>query len=289
MNCSIFAIFFVLLSSLLSSCGREEPGTEPYIIVTSDIHVSSAGGRWQHGNVLFTDFIKKNQGRDRKPDFIFIVGDIVDNSVVTPGGIVQGGSRDHWQHDVEKYRGLCKQLSGVSIIQTLGVGHDYNGYVTRDEAVKWLGPERGFLDWQGIRFIWYDINRAAFSIEEKDHTRNVLTDEELEWLEKTIRTAKNKVILLSHIPVRTSETSKAGVWSNNTNLTIPANDMLYKVIYDNHEKILAIFNGHIHKTISSRLGTIPVYICPLLPEGSYCKVTKLKNGSVVIEPCKIDK
>lgn len=283
MNHSLAACLCIFCSIFLTGCGRQEIEEEPYVVVTSDIHVSSEAGRLQQGNVLFQDFIKKIKSEAHKPAMIFIVGDIVDNGLAFRQGVVPG-PLEHWRRDVKKYLEMGKELAGIPFVHAFGAGHDYGAAnVTRDAAVALLGQKRGFVDWQDVRFIWFDISRGAFSTTERGHGENVLADHEMEWLATMIRTARHKVILLSHVPVRTPETLEAGIWFNGTNLTIPSADALYKLLYDNQEKILAIFNGHIHKAMTARLGSIPVYLCPLLPEGSYCTVTKSKNGSVAIE------
>jgi len=271
----LFLLFF------LTGCGGYDPDEEPYIIITSDIHVSSDEGRMQQGNGLFVDFIEKVKNSEYKPEKIFIIGDIVDNAI-SVGKTVIAGSPEHWRKDVEKYLILRNELPSIPFVHALGAGHDYGAKnVTRDMAVAVFGPERGFVDWREIRFIWFDVRRASFGME-TEHVRDVLTVDELSWLAAAIQAAPNNVILLSHVPVRTPETLEAGVWFNKTNLTIPADDSLYRLLEEQQGKIAAIFNGHIHQALSARLGSIPVYLCPLVPDGTYCTVALAKDGTMKI-------
>lgn len=278
----------LLFSLPLTGCRGQGMNDAPYILITSDIHIASDAGRMQQGNVEFSAFLTKIEKTERKPELIFVVGDIVDNARAV-GRAVAPGSFANWRQDIERYLQLRNRLPGVRFVQALGTGHDYGAHnVSRDVAVKWLGPERGSIGWRGIRFIWFDIRRGAFGAEGEQH-QDVLDSEELSWLDTMIRSAPTKVILLCHVPVRTPETLKAGAWFNGTNLTVPTSDSLYQVIAAHQEKILAIFNGHIHQALATRLGTIPIYLCPLLPDGSYCKVTMATNGTVAVERCSVTK
>lgn len=271
----------LFLFFLPAGCGGHDPEEEPYIIITSDIHVSSDAGRMEQGNGLFFDFIEKVKNSEYKPEKIFIIGDIVDNAI-SAGKTVIPGSPEHWRQDVEHYFHLRGGLPDVPFVHALGVGHDYGARnVTRDMAVAVFGPESGFVDWRGIRFIWFDVRRGSFPTE-TEHVRDVLTIEELNWLKATVREAPNEVILLSHVPVRTPETLAAGAWFNKTNLTIPADDSLYGLLEEQQDKIAAIFNGHIHQALSARLGSIPVYLCPLVPDGTYCTVARAGDGSAAV-------
>ena len=115
-----------------------------------------------------------------------------------------------------------------------------------------------------------------------------LSKSDYNWLDKTLTNTTN-IILVWHVPIRTPETQLSGQWHGDNNLSIPESDALYTILDRHKDKILGIFNGHIHQPVKSSYHGIPVYICPFIGSGCHCKLVQKKDAMVIIpESCGLD-
>lgn len=237
----------------------------PYIIITSDTHISVPEGRMPNTTGKFQNFL--HELANNPPDLIFIVGDIIDNAINTPKGVT-GGDNIHWNREVALYQSLINSFPSAQFLQTFGAGHDFGDLTL---AEKKLGNRKGAFQWGKFQLIWFTVTTAAFSNNSVDYI-DALPKNDYLWLREQLETSTN-VILLFHVPLRTKETFEAGRWTNNTNLTIDYRDSLYKIIDQYSNKIVAIFNGHIHRPIQTRYHEIPLHICPFEGSGCHCVLT----------------
>ena len=240
----------------------------PHILITSDLHISSSIGRFQHTNDIFDSLVNLISQKVRRPEIIFVVGDIVDNAIKRNSSI-KGGDFKNFQTEVDIYRNLRNQLPDVLFLTTLGTGHDFGGVVPIKKAEGLIGKKDGYYDWRNIRLIWFTCEKGSFGPKHKDP---VLPTETYEWLDEVITTTKTKIVLLSHVPLRTRETYQYGKTASSRNYTIPLGDEIYEIINKHQHKISAIFSGHIHKQFKSKLNDIPVFFNPLIYKGSYCEL-----------------
>ena len=126
----------------------------------------------------------------------------------------------------------------------------------------------GKFVWQNTDFISMSFGSGSFLINSDSYSSkiDINTYDRLDrWLSKS-----EQAVLIFHIPLRTDETYKYGGWPNNRNLTLDPRDHLYDVIKKHHSKIIAIFNGHIHKAISTTYQDIPLFICPFFDKKTFC-------------------
>ena len=142
---------------ILSACAAD---SEPYLIVTSDIHISNPTGRWSFATKRFKDFLKSL--KSKPPKILFVVGDVVDNVRPAPNGGVMAGDLDYWSDEINIYRELQRLLPETQFRQTLGPGHDFIAPVSLELAEKELGPRNGSLQWGKYKLIWVTIRAASF-------------------------------------------------------------------------------------------------------------------------------
>ena len=238
---------------------------DPYLIVTSDTHVSSAEGRWSEATAHFRSFLDSLKANP--PQIVFINGDIIDN--FTPR--VVRGTLPHWEKDVHEYLSLKAKCEGIDFQGSLGNGHDFTDEISMEYAGGKLCHPRGSFCWQGFDFVWLSGKVSTFSNEPAARVESFDADDLL-WLDNELA-SKEKVVLLFHVPLRTDDTVERGEWKNNSNLTTPREDKIYAVIDKHLGRIETIFNGHIHHFIESEYKGIPIYISPFYGKGHHCKIS----------------
>jgi len=245
----------------------------PSLIITSDLHLSNPLGRWPENTRHFNNFLKYLSHLKHNISAIVTVGDIIDNFDGHAAG-----DENYWLSEINLYKDMIKEFPQYRFYQSFGIGHDY-GSISRLE-MELGSSKRGSFFWEHITFIWFDINRASFP-DESERYVNSMTEDEYQWLSSEIKKSK-MAILLFHIPIRTKETWELGKWGTSANLTIDPRDSIYQIIRQNRDKIIAIFNGHIHSAVKSNYIGIPIYICPFMYRGSYCILTS-ENGRLTID------
>ncbi len=256
---------------VLAACAAEP---DPYLIVTSDTHLSNPDGRWPQTVRRFQDFLTELTANP--PELLFIVGDVVDNVRSTPDGGPRAGDKAFWAREVQIYKRAQSTLPGTRFLQSLGPGHDYIAPVTLEEAEKAFGARNGSVVWRGRKLIWLTMRTAAFRLDGRNF-RNGLSDAEYAWLDRELATAEN-AILLFHVPLRTDLTFRFGNWPGGLHLTVDPRDRIYPIIDRHAPRIQAIFNGHIHKFIKTTHRGIPLYLCPFYDNGCHCKVHDSGDG-----------
>lgn len=270
------ALSVATILGLLTQCGEAKTKT---LIITSDVHLSSPRGRWPKTTDLYREFVTSLK---QNPELLFHVGDFVDNVRVINRKI-NAGDIPYWENEIELYKSINKLLDSTTVIHTYGPGHDFIGEVSIDYAESYTGiPRRGTYRWGGITLIWFSFDQASFENDKEGPP--VLRQNDYTWLDEQLSKTSN-ALLLWHVPIRTPETFKHGVWPNNSNLTIPKIDKLYSILDKHKERIKAIFNGHIHKPIKSSYKNIPVYLCPFYGSGCHCQLAQTTN-MISISPKK---
>ncbi|MBS1270722.1 MAG: 3',5'-cyclic adenosine monophosphate phosphodiesterase CpdA [Gammaproteobacteria bacterium] len=247
------------------------------LIISSDLHVSSPDGRWPHTTAQYRSLI---DSLDQSPDIFFAVGDFVDNARRINGEL-SAGDKAYWRSEFAVYQSVNHKLDNAEFLHTYGPGHDFIGDVTLEYTEQYTGiPRRGVKSWGNVDLVWFTVYPGAFN----NHGGNppALEQNDYKWLDETLSTAAN-AILLWHVPIRTPATKHHGQWPGDTNLTIPHTDEIYELIDKQKGKILAIFNGHIHKPIKSLYNDIPVYLCPAYGTGCYCELKQFSD-TVTVNP-----
>ncbi len=266
----------VLLWMVVMAACTAEP--KPYLVVTSDTHLSNPEGRWPHTVNRFQALL--NELKNAPPQFIFVVGDVVDNVRSMPDGSPRAGDKSYWMREVDVYRRAQATLPETQFLQSLGPGHDYMDPVTLDDAEKTLGARNGAMMWRGKKLIWLTVPTASFWVDGRNY-RSSMSKEEYAWLDSELQSAR-RAILLFHVPLRTGLTFRYGKWPGGMNLTIDPRDPIYPIIDRHAARIEAIFNGHIHKFIKSSYRDIPLFVCPFFDHGCHCKVYDAGDGLKVL-------
>jgi len=266
-------------ATLLLACMPRD--TPPTLLITSDLHVSAPAGRWPQATAAYRSFM---ESLDEAPEILFVAGDVVDN-VVLENGTPRPGGRDHWHAEMRLFDQINSVLAGTTVLHAYGPGHDFIGAVSLDYAAGARGmPSRGRMRWHKVDLVWVTVRPAVFS--NRGSNPAALSDEDYSWLEQALMTTDNAV-LLWHVPIRTAQTRRDGAWADDANLTIPESDALYPILERHNSKILAVFNGHIHKPSMSGYAGIPVFLCPFFKTGCHCLVRQYEQ-SVTVEPRQCD-
>lgn len=242
----------------------------PYVIVTSDLHISAPDGRLREQTKYVETFFAAVGEMQPRPEAVFVVGDVVDNAVERNGRI-QYGDRQHFHDEASIFRRMVAKLAPIPVITALGPGHDFGGEISLTIAENQIGLRRGEWKWNQISFIWLTVPRDSFADSVSSYMQ-ALDNEEYRWLEERLRDAE-KAVLLFHVPLRTDATFQLGKWSGERNLTIDPRERIYQVIGKYSAKIAAIFCGHIHQSVQSDWNGIPIYIAPLI--GGYYATVQL--------------
>jgi len=252
------------------------------LLITSDIHLSAPGGRWPHTTVDYRSFI--NSMNDH-PDLLFIVGDFVDN-VVLKNGKPSPGGRDHWKSEVSIFNDINRTLTDTIVLHTYGAGHDFIESVSLEFAETNTGvPENGHRRWQNVDLIWFTVRPAVFR--NTGSNPPALTQAGYQWLDTVLKQSHN-AILLWHVPIRTPNTERLGQWPGDTNLTIPPSDQLYRLLDRHRSRIVAIFNGHIHKPLKTNYKDIPVFLCPFYKTHCRCLIRQTSDAiHITPEQCRL--
>lgn len=243
---------------------------EPYLVITSDTHVSCPDGRWAHATSHFKAFLSSLQ--TDPPEIFFVNGDIIDNIVLEKGKPVIGAMK-HWENDVRAYCSAIEPYKDIEFRGSLGPSHDFggDGDIRKSHAGEKLCRPRGTFTWQGFDFVWLSGQVHSFSNDPELREESFDADDLL-WLDKELAT-KRRAILMFHVPLTTEETIKHGAWPGNRSTNIPKEDTIYSVIDRHLDSIKMIFNGHMHNLIESEYKGIPLKIAPFYNEGHYCKVS----------------
>lgn len=236
---------------------------DPYVIVTSDTHISAPAGRYSYITPRVENFFTALSALSKPPSAVFIVGDVIDNAIEVEGK-VGAGDRKHFEEEVALFDRFKTARSDWMVRATsLGPGHDFVGEIALPEAERGLGPARGCEKINGFDFIWFTIKRAAFSEDSTGDYSDVLSLGDYEWVSDQLRHA-HRAFLLFHVPLRTPEAERLGKWPGGRSLAIDSRDSLYTVIREHKEKLVAIFSGHIHQAFTSSFEGIPVYSAPFM-------------------------
>ena len=180
----IFRIVYLLLVSQLAHSSS--------LIITSDIHISGVGARYENKNQEFQPLLDENSGVN---DY-FIVGDVVDNVLGNPDRI---GSVDYRNSEFDIFNEMMGQKT---FNYSYGIGHDFGtGENNLIDAVEYTGmPSRGGRRWGQINLVWVTPNLGAFPSLDGIN-RQAFSDDDIAWLNQTLSDNKNS-ILMFHVPLR---------------------------------------------------------------------------------------
>ena len=250
------------------------------LLITSDVHFSLSEGRWPETSTVYKETFSSLLGGEST--ILFVNGDFIDAVEFRNGKNVRV-DKEYWDKEVEAFLEVSSSFKNTEILLNYGRGHDFKDFngLSLEYAEETLSVyRRGVHQWEGISLIWFTIYPASFSTTSDAH-QPAMNEVDYQWLTETLESNK-KSLLFFHVPIRTNETYEAGKWHNDRNLTIPYSDKLYRIIDKYSNKIVAIFNGHIHQTVISHYKTIPVFIFPFIEKQSYCEVKMYKNKLKVI-------
>jgi len=253
-------LFMGIVSLLVAAVSPETTPLDRYVVVTSDTHLSTPEGRFRDQAPKVERFLNALELSPTPPDAVFIVGDIVDNTVKRDGHL-QPGNRMHFQAEADLYARIKQQHPRIAVMQSLGPGHDFGGPISLADAESALGPKAGVWRWEGITFIWLTIPRSAFA--PSISYENSLSTAEYQWLDDRLAEAQRS-ILLFHVPLRNDATFTLGKWPGGLNLTIDSRDRIGEVIRRHKTTIAAIFCGHIHQRLATEWNSIPLYLAPFI-------------------------
>jgi UDP-2,3-diacylglucosamine pyrophosphatase LpxH len=245
----------------VTGLAAESLPTPPYVVVTSDTHISAPDGRYPNQTAKVERFFAALDSLARPPDAVFITGDVIDNAVERDGHTVPGDAA-HFQAEADLYSRLKQRHPRIAVMQALGPGHDFGGPIALRDAETAIGPKQGVWRWGNVDFIWLTIPRAAFPESAEEH-EDVLAEADYRWLDERLQEA-GRAVLLFHVPLRTAASYELGRWPGARSLTIDPRDRLYQAIKQHSAKIAAIFNGHIHHQLQTHWKGIPIYIAPFM-------------------------
>ena len=266
----------LVLALLLSGCERTPA---PYLVVTSDTHISVPEGRWPQTAGRFRQLLTELS--PRPPERLFIIGDVIDNARYVADGGVRHGGVEQWQREVAVYRSLQSHLPKTIFGQTYGPGHDFIGPVKLSMMEQALGPRSGSFEWQGVHFIWLTVSHATFW-HAASSPMAAMSDGDYEWLDAKLAQT-SRAVLMFHVPVRTRDTFARGKRGQGGNKTIDPRDRLYQILHRHRDRLLALFHGHIHHPTQDDYQGIGVYICPFARAGCHCRV-QIAGPALRVEP-----
>ena len=244
----------------------------PYLLMTSDIHLSSPSGRWPETTQRFHLFMKEVS--KNPPEIIFIAGDVVDNATKD-----YPGSLSNWQDEWKIYKSIREAYGDIEFRQSYGTGHDWLNDAMLETLDLDVGGRRGVFKWRGLNFVWLSFGPGAFFPSAPEHHGD-LNDEDYGWLEKKLSSLAN-VSLVFHVPLSTPLSTKFGALSDGRLIVLDPRDYLYKIIDTNRKKIDMIFSGHIHKAFRDQFKGVPLFSCPFMDNNSFCTLQIIDGSSKV--------
>ena len=256
--------------------GCSLPAT-PYMLITSDIHLSSSDGRWPETTGQFVSFLKKIS--KSPPELIFIVGDIVDNATEN-----YPGSLSNWKKEWQIYESIKEAHEDIEFRQSYGTGHDW----LNDEMLETLdqetGPRHGIFSWRDINFVWLSFGPGAYFPEAEEYHPD-LGREDMLWLE-SILAGVDRASLMFHVPVSTERSRELGTFSGGRLIVLDPRDPLYQALDAHQEKIDFIFNGHIHETFRHEYNSIEMFSCPFKDARSFCTI-EVSGGNPEVQRFRV--
>ena len=246
--------------------------SEPYLLVTSDIHLSSESGRWPETTENFSSFLELLEGSP--PEEIFIVGDVVDNAMETyPGSI------ENWREEWGIFDNIKKSFPSIRFRQSYGTGHDWLDDEMLSELNFEFGSKHGVFSWRGLDFMWLSFGPGAFLPGNEDFGSD-LDEIDYQWIESVLKDSSG-LSLMFHVPLLTPLSEKRAGFSGGRVIALDPRDELYPVLKKNAEKIRQIFSGHIHETFQHDFEGIPYYSCPFMDRQSFCTIERTEDSAKI--------
>ena len=279
----LFLKLLLFLPALAGGCSFLNKSVRK-LVYTSDVHTSLPEGRFSFMTQRYEDFLEKYS---HEKCMLFINGDFVDNAYIQDGKVV-GGNETYQAKETKYFMEKTAKLMSEhdnSLLLNFGSGHDFGNLSLSEKLTK--QNRFGKYKWGGVDLIWFTVKKAVFSNSDSSQS-NILHQEDYAALESMLATSNN-CILFSHIPLRTQESFRLGKWANETNLTIPKSDKIYEIIEKYSDRIIAIFQGHIHQSYKSSCYNIPVFSFPFIQNYCYCEIIQHeKYIQIVSKNSKVD-
>jgi len=241
----------------------------PYMLITSDIHLSSPDGRWPQTTRQFEAFLTKIS--KAPPELIFIVGDIVDNATEN-----YPGSLSNWKKEWEIYESIKEAHKDIEFKQSYGTGHDWLNDGMLEILDQKTGPRHGMFSWRDINFVWLSFGPGAYFPDAEEHHPD-LGEKDILWLE-SILSGVDRTSLMFHVPLSTEKSRQLGTFSGGRLIVLDPRDPLYQVLGAYQEKIDFIFSGHIHETFRHEYHSVEMFSCPFKDARSFC-IIEVSDGS----------
>jgi UDP-2,3-diacylglucosamine pyrophosphatase LpxH len=252
---------------LVTTCPSPE---SPYVLFTSDIHLSNEVGRWPWTTDRFDSLLE--QTADAPPQVLFVNGDLIDNFDGQ-----STGDWGYWQAEFDLYEDARNRYSGTQFQQAYGTGHDWLNDEQLEELESRFGAARGSFRWRGFNIIWLTINLGSFLHTDLEY-EDVMEVEDYEWLRAQLAESRRNIVAF-HVPILTKETST--LWAEGRNLAIDPRDSIYKILDANLNNISVIFNGHLHDAMISNYQGVPLYVCPFFDRGAFCTLEDYQGEALV--------
>lgn len=241
----------------------------PYLLVTSDIHLSSEVGRWPDTTKRFTQFLEML--KTKPPEEIFITGDVVDNATEA-----YAGSIANWRTEWRIFEDIKKSFPQIRFRQSYGTGHDWLSDEMLSELEERYGPKHGLFSWRGLDFLWLSFGPGAFRPGSEDYGSD-LNEEDYQWIEHQLEKSKRMSVMF-HVPLLTSLSEKKATFSGGRLIALDPRDRLYSLLRKYGAKIDRIFSGHIHETFRHDFEGIPYFSCPFMDRQSFCTIERVEQG-----------
>ena len=242
---------------------------KPYMLITSDLHISSPIGRWPDTTKKFKEFL--GLFSKAPPEKIFIVGDVVDNAIDNyPGSI------ENWRNEWALFQAIKESFPFIVFQQSYGSGHDWLNDEMLDELDRDQGPRNGFFEWRGVKFIWLSFGPAAFVPGDEFHGSD-LRQKDYDWLEEMLVSVPSATLLF-HVPLVTPESRSRAMFSGGRLIAVDPRDRLYSILSQYSEKIDQIFSGHIHQIFRHEFEGVDYFSCPFIDNRGFCTIEISNEG-----------
>lgn len=209
------------------------------IAQVSDVHVRPLNALYQDlvdSNMMFARAVESLNQIDPPPDLVLISGDLTDEG--TPG-------------EYAALRTLLGRLEHPVVV--LPGNHDDRANLRHAFADHTWLPRDGSLSFSmGLR----DVRLIALDTSVPDFHYGELDTDTLAWLDEELSNHRDTraVIAMHHPPFETGIPYLDIYGLRNT-------DAFAKVI-SRHENVDRILAGHVHRSMQTRIGNVPVMTCP---------------------------
>ncbi len=193
---------------------------------------------------------------------------------------------------VDSFEGYKPQTQGLTEMREMLNGFDIPFYTTfgnhdtaldKHEFIRLIGMPGRYYSFETDEYLCLMLdscmNSKSVPYPEKEifWTQCYVDDEQLEWMEDKISKSEKPVVVMTHALLSPGET-------DDEDHTIINADEITDILYRYEDKIAAVFCGHYHVGLHSKLGSIPYVAFKALCMGETltCAVVEIKDNLVKI-------